>query len=171
MGFVWFSRQTRIISLNSINKLIFAMETCYIFFLARTECLSYYLDELRLQRVKSQTLKANALLGLPVLSLFFLLLRWGETVCGTRHLTRPMFIPRLVIMLIRGTVNEEMLIEMVGGFCRLNNQKIYIILIARVLYKYVSPISCLYLFVLFNINVIMLYYFIILYCILFFRYW
>jgi hypothetical protein len=37
MGLVWFSEQTTIISFNKINKLIFEMETCCVFFEVRTE--------------------------------------------------------------------------------------------------------------------------------------
>jgi hypothetical protein len=37
---VWFSEQTAIISLNSINQLIFVMETCCIFFEAGPEFLN-----------------------------------------------------------------------------------------------------------------------------------
>jgi hypothetical protein len=40
MGFVWFSLQTGIISLNSINQLIFVMVKCGVLFEVRTEFLN-----------------------------------------------------------------------------------------------------------------------------------
>jgi hypothetical protein len=40
MGFVWFSEQTEIISLNSINQLIFVMVKCGVLFEVRTELLN-----------------------------------------------------------------------------------------------------------------------------------
>jgi hypothetical protein len=40
MGFVWFSEQTSIISLNSINQLIFVMVKCGVLFEVRTEFLN-----------------------------------------------------------------------------------------------------------------------------------
>jgi hypothetical protein len=40
MGFVRFSEQTAIISLNSFNQLIVVMETSYVFFAVRTELLN-----------------------------------------------------------------------------------------------------------------------------------
>jgi hypothetical protein len=40
MGFVWFSLQTAIISLNSINQLIFVMVTCGVLFEVRTDFLN-----------------------------------------------------------------------------------------------------------------------------------
>jgi hypothetical protein len=39
MGFVWFSLQTAIISLNSINQLIFVMVKCGVLFEVLTEFL------------------------------------------------------------------------------------------------------------------------------------
>jgi hypothetical protein len=48
MGFVWFSLWTAIISLNSVNQLIFVM----VYYWWGTDwILKYYLDELRLERV------------------------------------------------------------------------------------------------------------------------
>jgi hypothetical protein len=40
LSFVWFSLQTVIISLNSINQLIFVMVKCCVLFEVRTELLS-----------------------------------------------------------------------------------------------------------------------------------
>jgi hypothetical protein len=40
VGFVWFSLQTAIISLNSINQLIFVMVKCCVLFEVRTEFLN-----------------------------------------------------------------------------------------------------------------------------------
>jgi hypothetical protein len=40
MGLVWFSEQTEIISLSSVNQLIFVMETCFVLFAVRTEFLN-----------------------------------------------------------------------------------------------------------------------------------
>jgi hypothetical protein len=40
MSFKWFSQQTAIISLNSVNELIFATVKCCVFFAVRTEFLS-----------------------------------------------------------------------------------------------------------------------------------
>jgi hypothetical protein len=40
MGFAWFSLQTAIISLNSINQLIFVMVKCDVLFEVRTEFLN-----------------------------------------------------------------------------------------------------------------------------------
>jgi hypothetical protein len=40
MGFVWFSLQTVIISLNSINQLIFVMVMCGVLFKVRTKFLN-----------------------------------------------------------------------------------------------------------------------------------
>jgi hypothetical protein len=40
MGFVWFSVQTAIISLNGVNQLIFVMVKCGVFFAVRTEFLN-----------------------------------------------------------------------------------------------------------------------------------
>jgi hypothetical protein len=40
MGFVWFSLQTAIISLNSVNQLIFVMVKCGVYFAVRTEFLN-----------------------------------------------------------------------------------------------------------------------------------
>jgi hypothetical protein len=53
MGFVWFLLLTAIISLNSVNQLIFVMVKSCVFFAVRTE-FKYYLDELRLQTVNIQ---------------------------------------------------------------------------------------------------------------------
>jgi hypothetical protein len=39
MRYVWFSLQTAIISLNSVNQLIFVMVKCGVFFAVRTEFL------------------------------------------------------------------------------------------------------------------------------------
>jgi hypothetical protein len=39
MGFVWFSLQTAIIFLNSVNQLIFVMVKRSVFFAVRTEFL------------------------------------------------------------------------------------------------------------------------------------
>jgi hypothetical protein len=40
MGFVWLSLQTAIISLNSVNQLIFVMVKCSVFFAVRTKLLN-----------------------------------------------------------------------------------------------------------------------------------
>jgi hypothetical protein len=40
MRFVWFLVQTAIISLNSVNQLIFVMVKCGVFFAVRTEFLN-----------------------------------------------------------------------------------------------------------------------------------
>jgi hypothetical protein len=40
MDFVWFSGQAAIISLNSVNQLIFVMVECSVYFAARTEFLN-----------------------------------------------------------------------------------------------------------------------------------
>jgi hypothetical protein len=53
MGFLWFSLQTAIISLNSINQLIFVMVTGCVLFEVRTEflniiCTSFGLEGLNL---------------------------------------------------------------------------------------------------------------------------
>jgi D-alanyl-lipoteichoic acid acyltransferase DltB (MBOAT superfamily) len=40
MGFVWFSLQTAIISLNNVNQLIFVMVKCGVLFEVRTEFLN-----------------------------------------------------------------------------------------------------------------------------------
>jgi hypothetical protein len=40
MGFVWFAVLTAIISLNSVNQLIFVMVKCSVFFAVRTEFLN-----------------------------------------------------------------------------------------------------------------------------------
>jgi hypothetical protein len=40
MGFVWFSEKTVIISLNSVNQLIFVMVKCGVFFAVRNEFLN-----------------------------------------------------------------------------------------------------------------------------------
>jgi hypothetical protein len=40
IGFAWLSLQTAIISLNSINQLIFIMEKCGVLFEVRTEFLN-----------------------------------------------------------------------------------------------------------------------------------
>jgi hypothetical protein len=40
MGSVWFSEQTAIISLNSVNQFIFVMVKCCVFFAVRTEFLN-----------------------------------------------------------------------------------------------------------------------------------
>jgi hypothetical protein len=40
IGSVWFSLQTSIISLNSVNQLIFVMVKCCVFFAVRTEYLN-----------------------------------------------------------------------------------------------------------------------------------
>jgi hypothetical protein len=39
MGFIWFSLYTAIISLNSVNRLIFLMVKICVFFAVRTKCL------------------------------------------------------------------------------------------------------------------------------------
>jgi hypothetical protein len=41
MGFVWFSLQIAIISLSSVNQLIFVMERFGVFFALRTEFLQF----------------------------------------------------------------------------------------------------------------------------------
>jgi hypothetical protein len=40
IGFVWFSALTAIISLNSVNQLIFVMVKCGVLFEVRTELLN-----------------------------------------------------------------------------------------------------------------------------------
>jgi hypothetical protein len=40
MGFVWFSLQTAVISLNSVNQLNFVMMKCGVLFEVRTEFLN-----------------------------------------------------------------------------------------------------------------------------------
>jgi hypothetical protein len=51
MGFVWFSLQTAIISLNTINHLIFVMVNYGILFEVRTELLNIIFDQLLVQMV------------------------------------------------------------------------------------------------------------------------
>jgi hypothetical protein len=51
MGFIWFSKQTANISLNSINQLI-VMDMCCVFLCSMNWTFVCYLDEFRLQRVK-----------------------------------------------------------------------------------------------------------------------
>jgi hypothetical protein len=41
MGFVLLSEQTAIISVNSINRFIFVMETCYVFFEVGTKLILF----------------------------------------------------------------------------------------------------------------------------------
>jgi hypothetical protein len=48
MGCIWFWLQITIISLNSINQLIFVMVKCGVLFEVRTGFFKYYLDELQL---------------------------------------------------------------------------------------------------------------------------
>jgi hypothetical protein len=40
MHFIHFSKQTAHVSLNSSDKLIFVLETCYVFFEVWTKCLN-----------------------------------------------------------------------------------------------------------------------------------
>jgi hypothetical protein len=51
VGFMRFSAQTEITSLNSVNKFVVVMVKCGDLFEVRAEFLIFYLDELQLQWV------------------------------------------------------------------------------------------------------------------------
>jgi hypothetical protein len=62
MSFVSFSEQT-VISVNSINQLIFVMETCCVFFVVGTELLNIIYMKFGLQMVKEVFCGQEAILN------------------------------------------------------------------------------------------------------------